>query len=132
MNTLRGGTARTVGLATAVLAALAAIVVASLADLNGDVRYALGCLETAGRGGVSVWDIFVSRPLAYKLLMAALDQGRFLLVGESSGNAANLAIRLETYILVVAVIAVLFLGVRRVAGRPAAAGIAVATGLALV
>jgi hypothetical protein len=132
MNTLRGGTARMVGLATAVLAALAAIVVASLADLNGDVRYALGCLETAGRGGVSVWDIFVSRPLAYKLLMAALDQGRFLLVGESSGNAANLAIRLETYILVVAVIAVLFLGVRRVAGRPAAAGIAVATGLALV
>jgi len=132
MNTLHGGTARTVGVATAALAAVAAIVVASLADLNGDVRYALGCLETAGRGGVSVWDIFISRPLAYKLLMAALDKGRILLVGESPGNTANLTIRIETYILVVAVIAVLFLGVRRVAGRPAAFGIAGATGLALI
>jgi len=117
----------------AVLVAAAAIVVASLPDLNGDVRYALGCLETAGRGGVSIWDIFVSRPLAYKLLMAALDQGRLLLVGEeSSGNTTNLVIRLETYVLVLAVIAVLFVGVRRVAGQRAAAGIAGATGLALI
>ncbi|WP_433379821.1 hypothetical protein ACQPZX_14165 [Actinoplanes sp. CA-142083] len=116
----------------AALAAAAAIVVASLADLNGDVRYALGCLETAGRGGVSVWDIFVSRPLAYKLLMAALDKGRLLLVGDSSGNTTSLVLRIEAYLLVVAVAAVLFLGVRRVAGRPAAAGIAGATGLALI
>jgi hypothetical protein len=131
MKTLHGGTARTVGVATAALAALAAIVLASLWNLNGDVRYALGCLETAGRGGVSIWDIFVSRPLAYKLLMAALDKGRILLVGDSSPDATHLPIRIETYVLVAAVIAVLFLGVRRVAGLPAAAGIAGATGLAL-
>src|SRR3954468_3151910 len=132
MNTLPGGTARTVGVATAALAALAAIMVAGLADLNGDVRYALGCLETAGKGGVSIWDIFVSRPLAYKLLVAALDKGRVLLVGESSGNTTSLVLRIETYAVVVAVIAVLFLGVRRVAGRQAAAGIAGATGLVLM
>jgi hypothetical protein len=132
MNSLHGRTARTVGVATAVLAALVAIVVAGLPDLNGDVRYALGGLETAGRGGVGIWDIFVSRPLAYKLLMAALDNVRIRLVGESPGNATNLVLRVETYVLVVAVIALLFRGVRRVAGRPAAAGIAGATGLALI
>src|ERR1700712_2827315 len=132
MNTLHGRTARTVGVATATLAALATIVVASLANLNGDVRYALGGLETAGGGGVSIWDIFVSRPLAYKLLMAALDKARDLVVGGSSANAANLVLRLETHVVVVAVIAVLFLGVRRVAGQPAAAGIAGATGLTLL
>jgi hypothetical protein len=114
------------------LAALAAIVVTSLSDLNGDVRYALGGLETAGRGGVGIWDVFVSRPLAYKLLMAALDEGRIPLVGGSSSNTTHLVIRLETYLVVVAVIAVLFLGVRRVAGRRAAAGAAGATGLALL
>src|SRR5687768_316494 len=68
MNTVDGRTARTVGVATAALAALAATAVASLPNLNGDVRYALGGLETAGGGGVSVWDIFISRPLAYKLV----------------------------------------------------------------
>lgn len=119
-------------MATAALVALAAIVVASLSALNGDVRYVLGGLETSGRGGVSIWDIFVSRPLAYKLLMAALDKGRIVLVGGTASNTTNLVLRIETYIVVVAVIAVLFLGVRRVAGREAAAGIAGATGLALI
>ena len=132
MNSLHGRTARTVGVATAVLAALAAIVMASRPDLNGDVRYALGGLETAGRGGVSIWDIFISRPLAYKLLMAGLDNARILLVGKSPGNTTNLVLRLETYVLVVAVLVLLFLGVRRVAGRTVAAGIAGATGLALI
>jgi hypothetical protein len=129
---LRGGTARTVGVVIAALATLAAIAVASLSNLNGDVRYALGCLETAGKGGVSIWDIFVSRPLAYKLLMAGLDKGRVLLVGDSSLDTTHLVIRIETYVLVVAVTAVLFLGVRRLAGWQVAAGIAVATGLALI
>ena len=45
-----------------------------------------------------------------------------MVVGDAPGNAANLVIRIETYVLVVAVVAVLFLGVRRVAGRAAAAG----------
>src|ERR1700754_619426 len=131
MNTLHGRTARTVGLAMAGVAALATIAVASLSALNGDVRYALGGLETSGKGGVSLWDIFVSRPLAYKLLMAGLDKVRLLLV-DGSSNTTNLVLRIETYVLVVGVIVVLFLGVRRVAGRRAAAGIAGATGLALL
>ncbi|SNY23982.1 hypothetical protein [Paractinoplanes atraurantiacus] len=120
MNMLRGGTTRTVGAALAVIAAGAAIAVASRPELNGDVRYVLGGLETAGRGGVSIWDVFVSRPLAYKLLMAAF-----------AGDAPPL-VRIKTYVAVAAVIAVLFLGVRRFAGRRAAAGIAGATGLALL
>ncbi|NMO55270.1 hypothetical protein HH310_29310 [Actinoplanes sp. TBRC 11911] len=131
MNTSHGRTARAVGVTVAALAALAAIVVASLSALNGDVRYALGGLETAGRGGVNFWDIFVSRPLAYKLLMAGLDQVRLVFVGGAS-DTANLVLRIETYILVVAVVLVLFLGVRRVAGRPAAYGIAGAVGLVLL
>ncbi|WP_250007557.1 hypothetical protein [Actinoplanes sp. M2I2] len=117
---------------TAALAALAAIVVASLSNLNGDVRYALGGLETSGQGGVNFWDIFVSRPLAYKLLMAGLDKGRLPFVGESSSDATHLVMRLETYVVVVAVVALLFVGVRRVAGLPLAAGAAGATGLALI
>lgn len=132
VDMLRGGTGRAAGAATAALVVLGAVVVAGLSNLNGDVRYALGCLETAGKGGVSVWDIFVSRPLAYKLLVAALDKGRVLLVGDSSLDTTHLVIRIEAYVVVVAVIAVLFVGVRRVAGRPAAAGIAGATGLALL
>ncbi|MFD0524283.1 hypothetical protein [Paractinoplanes durhamensis] len=132
MNTFHGRTAQTVGVATAAGAALAASVVAALPDLNGDVRYALGGLEVSGRGGVSVWDIFVSRPLAYKLLMAGLDEVRILLVGDGSGNTTNLVLRLETYVLVVAVIALLFVGVRRYAGQPAAAGLAAASGLSLI
>ncbi|MCO8273861.1 hypothetical protein M1L60_25005 [Actinoplanes sp. TRM 88003] len=132
MSLLRGGTVRTVGAATAVLAALAAVAMASWPNLNGDVRYALGTYETAGRGGVSIWDMFVSRPLAYKLFMAAIDEGRILLVGDIASNRANLVIRIETYVLILAVVALLFLGVRRIAGRPAAAGIAAATGLALM
>ncbi|GAA0517518.1 hypothetical protein Ade02nite_84150 [Paractinoplanes deccanensis] len=132
MNTLHGRTARTAGLVAAAIAALAAVVVASRPDLNGDVRYALGGLQTAGGGGVSIWDIFVSRPLAYKLLMAALDQGRLLFGDGMSLDAAKLVIRIETYVLVVAVVALLFVGVRRLAGWQAAAGIAGATGLTLL
>ncbi|MCU7726246.1 hypothetical protein ODJ79_21165 [Actinoplanes sp. KI2] len=111
---------------------LAAVVLAIRTNVNGDVTYALGGLETAGRGGVSVWDIFIARPVVYKLLIAALDGGRHLLVGDSSLPTADLVIRLETYVLIVGVAVVLLLGVRRVAGLPAAAGIATATGLALI
>ena len=132
LDTVHGRTARTAAAAIAVLASLAAIAVAGLSNLNGDVRYVLGGLETAGKGGVSIWDIFVSRPLAYKLFMSVLDHGRGLFDDNAASNTANALIRLETYVLVVAVTAVLFLGVRRVAGRPVAAGIAVATGLTLL
>jgi len=125
-------TARPAGVVAASLAVLGVVVLALRSNVNGDVTYALGGLETAGRGGVSVWDIFIARPVVYKLLIAALDGGRRLLVGDSSLTTAHRVIRLETYVLIVAITAVLFLGVRRVAGLPAAAGIAAATGLALM
>src|SRR5690348_11870474 len=125
-------TARPAGIVVAAVAALGVVGLALRSNTNGDVTYALGGLETAGKGGVSVWDIFIARPVAYKLLVAVLDAGRRLLVGDASLTTAHLVLRLETYVLVVLVTAVLFGGVRRVAGRPAAAGIAAATGLALV
>jgi len=128
---LESGT-RPAGIVAAAVAAVAAVVLALRSNTNGDVTYALGGLETAGKGGVSVWDVFIARPVVYKLLIAALDGGRRLLVGDSSLTTEHLVIRLETYVLIVAVAAVLFLGVRRVAGMPAAAGIATATGLALI
>ncbi|MFF5290269.1 hypothetical protein [Paractinoplanes globisporus] len=127
-----GTTGRAAGTAIAAVAALGAAVLAVRSNLNGDVTYALGGLETAGKGGVSVWDIFIARPLAYKLLITGLDKGRFLLVGDTSLNTEHLAIRLETYGLIVVVVVVFFFGLRRVAGVAAAAGIAVATGLALI
>jgi hypothetical protein len=123
---------RPTGVAVAAVAVLAVVVLAVRSNTNGDVTYALGGLETAGRGGVSVWDVFIARPVVYKLLIAALDGGRHLLVGDSSLPTAHLVIRLETYVLIVGVTAVLFLGVRRVAGLPVAAGVAIATGLALI
>ncbi|WP_030437372.1 hypothetical protein [Actinoplanes subtropicus] len=119
------------GVVVASLAVLAVVGLAIRTNINGDVTYALGGLETAGKGGVSVWDIFIARPVVYKLLMAVLDGGRRLLVGDSP-TAGHLVLRLETYVLILAVAAVLFLGVRRVAGRPAAVGIAAATALALI
>src|SRR5689334_14484117 len=84
-----------------VVAAVAALAVAGFAhrsNTNGDVTYALGGLETAGKGGISVWDIFIARPVAYKLLVAVLDAGRRLLVGDASLTTAHLVLRLETYV----------------------------------
>ena len=125
-------TVRPAGIVVSSAAVLATVVLALRTNINGDVTYALGGLETAGKGGVSVWDVFIARPVAYKLVIAALDGVRRLLVGDSSLTTEHLVLRLETYLLIVGVAAVLFLGVRRVAGRPAAAGIAIATGLALI
>jgi hypothetical protein len=126
---------RAVGPAAVVVSSVAAVAVVVLAlrsNVNGDVTYALGGLETAGKGGVSVWDVFIARPVAYKLMIAALDGARRLLVGDTSLSTEHLVLRLETYLVILGVAVVLFLGVRRVAGRAAAAGTATATGLALV
>jgi hypothetical protein len=101
-------------------------------SLNGDVTYALGGIATAGRGGVSIWDVFVARPLAYRLLVGGLDAGRTVLVGDSALTVSHLVVRVQAGLLVLAVAAVLFLGVRRFLGNRPAAVIAAATGLALV
>jgi hypothetical protein len=100
--------------------------------LNGDVTYAFGGIETAGRGGVSVWDVFVARPVAYRLLLGGLDAVRDVIAGDASVTVSHVVIRIETAVVVLAVTVVLFLGVRRFLGRGAAATVAAATGLALV
>jgi hypothetical protein len=120
---------------SAVIAALVvAVTMAQTAwtGLNGDVAYALGGIETAGKGGVSIWDIFVARPVAYKLVLGWLDQLRGVLVGAASLRVQATVLRAETAVLVAAVAAVLLFGVRRYLGGRAAAGAAVAVGLALI
>ncbi|MEU4236322.1 hypothetical protein [Actinoplanes sp. NPDC026619] len=119
--------ARPWGAIVAGVAALAAAALTGLASLNGDVTYALGGMETAGRGGVSVWDVFVARPLAYRLLLDGLD-----FTGGHPMALTHRLIRAETDLLIVVVAVLLFVGLRRHLDRRAAAGIAVATGLALV
>jgi hypothetical protein len=120
---------RLAGWTAAVLAGLAAIGSSLWSALNNDVTYALGGMRTAGDGGVSVWDVFVARPLAYRLLLALLDAP---LGHGASLSVQHAVIRGETYVLVAAVAAVLFLGLRRFLDTRPAAVAAVATGLALI
>jgi hypothetical protein len=115
------------GLIVAGAVALAAAALAGLAALNGDVTYALGGMETAGRGGVSVWDVFVARPLAYRLMLGALD-----ISGSHDMAFTHRLIRVEADLVIVAVAVLLHFGLRRHLDRRVAAGIAAATGAALV
>lgn len=94
--------------------------------LNHDVRYALGCLRVAERGGLSSAETFVHRPLAYRWILAGLD----------SLTTGPLVVRESLLrLLVVAVVAATAMWLR--AGlsrflRPAeAATVAATTGLAL-
>ncbi|MFC3738301.1 hypothetical protein [Paractinoplanes deccanensis] len=117
------------GLAAATVAGLAAVASSLWSGMNADVTYALGGIETAGRGGVSVFDVFVARPLAYRLLMWLVE----LPVGDDAPiRVAHLLTRLSASLLVVAVTVVLFLGLRRFLDSRAAGFIAAATGLSLV
>ena len=119
--------ARPYGVAVAGAVVALTVVVTALVALNGDVTYALGGIETAGRGGVSVWDVFVARPIAYRLLLDALD-----VTGSLPQAVAHRVLRAETDLLVVAVAALLYAGLRRHLDRRAAAGIAFTTGFALI
>ncbi|GAA0585740.1 hypothetical protein GCM10010172_83700 [Paractinoplanes ferrugineus] len=115
------------GLIVAGVVALAAAGLAGLAALNGDVTYALGGLETAGRGGVSVWDVFVARPVAYRLMLGSLD-----LTGSLDMAFTHRLIRAEADLVIVAVAVLLHFGLRRHLAGPVAAGIAAATGATLL
>jgi hypothetical protein len=115
-----------------VLAVVPGFVLALRTALNNDVTYALGGIETAGRGGVSIWDVFVARPVAYRLLLDSLDQGRSIIAGDASLTVRHVVIRLETDVLIIAVGTVLFFGLRRYLGRWPAAAIALATTAALL
>ncbi|WP_433293611.1 hypothetical protein ACQP2F_31050 [Actinoplanes sp. CA-030573] len=123
---------QTVGGVIAALVALASIGVTLRAQLNGDVTYALGGIETAGKGGVSIWDVFIARPVVYKLLIGWMDDFRALFVADERVVVQQTLLRAEAWVLIAGVVAVLYFGVRRFLGAAAATGIAVATGLALV
>ncbi|GIF21470.1 hypothetical protein BJ973_005083 [Actinoplanes tereljensis] len=118
---------RPYGLLAAGVVVLATVLVTGLAALNGDVTYALGGIETAGAGGVSIWDVFIARPIAYRLLMGALD-----LTGDAPSWIADRVIRAEADLLIVAVAVLLFLGLRRHLDKWPAAGIAFTVGFALI
>ncbi|NMO55026.1 hypothetical protein HH310_28055 [Actinoplanes sp. TBRC 11911] len=113
------------------LIALAAIVFSARLNLNGDVTYALGGISTASEGGVSIWQIFIARPLTYKLLIGVIDDLQRIIVGNHSFALSHVLVRAETVLLIAAVTVVLFVGVRRFAGGRAAAGVSIAAGLAL-
>src|SRR5690242_19660805 len=100
---------RPAGLIAAALAAVAAIGMSLWSALNNDVTYALGGIATAGRGGVSVWDVFIARPVAYRLLMALLDA---LVPDGASLSTAHLITHLGADLLAAGVAVVLFLGLR--------------------
>ncbi|MCY1137283.1 hypothetical protein OWR29_04670 [Actinoplanes sp. Pm04-4] len=109
-------------LAGPIAAALAAIGMSFWSALNNDVTYALGGIETAGRGGVSVWDVFIARPIAYRLFMTLID-------GPAGGEGVT---RLGAVLLAAGVAAVLFLGLRRAWNTRVSVFVAAATGLALI
>ncbi|HET6705894.1 hypothetical protein [Amycolatopsis sp.] len=93
--------------------------------LNHDVRFVLGTLQTAGRAGLAPSEVFVHRPMAYRLVLAAGD----------AGSALPLPVR-EAVVRILALVAVLLLSLLLRAGlrryRPAreATVVAAATGVA--
>ncbi len=121
--------------AFAVLTGLAAAIVVAVTTypaLNGDVTYAFGGIETAGRSGVGVADVFVARPMAYRLLLGGLDGVRKLFGVGPASHVGQLIIRGQTDLLVCAVTMVLFVGIRRFVPVRVAVSIAVATTLVMV
>lgn len=120
---------RVAGVVAAVLTGFAAIVSTLWAALNNDVTYSLGGISNAGEGGVSVWDVFVARPIAYRLLIAWLD----LPVSESTPlTVAHATVRVGAYVIVAGVAVALYFGLKRFADTRLAAAVAAATGLALI
>src|SRR5689334_10740344 len=120
---------RLAGLGAVVVAAVAAMGMSLWSALNNDVTYALGGIATAGRGGVSVWDVFIARPVAYRLLMALLD---LPVPDGASLSTAHVITHLGADLLAAGVAVVLFLGLRRSLNARAGALVAAATGLALI
>ncbi|WP_028709669.1 hypothetical protein [Propionicicella superfundia] len=115
----------------ALLAWVAGIALTTRSALNGDVTYTLGGLRTAGLAGFAVQDIFVARPVAYRFFMAGLDGVRAVFVPVTGTFAGETIIRLSADLVVVAVCAVAFAGLRRHVGRRLAAVSAFAAATAL-
>lgn len=113
-----------------VLPVLAVAIATRGLQLNGDVHYVLGGLRTAELGGAGdATDIFVARPLAYRLLIDLLDNGRGLITGDGTSMLTQRVIRAEAILLVVAVGLLLYAGLRRHLRRNSAMLIAYAVGV---
>jgi hypothetical protein len=121
---------RRISLAPRLLAAVAggaAVVSMCWSGLNHDVRYCLGGMQAAGRGGIPASGTFIHRPLAYRWLLSGLDH---LTTGPVALREAW--IRLLVIALTAAVIWWLRSGLARYLPRREAAAVAAATGLALL
>jgi hypothetical protein len=66
----RGTAAPLIARALAAVAGLAAVGAMCWSGLNHDVRYELGGMRAAGRGGIPSSGTFVHRPLAYRRLLS--------------------------------------------------------------
>jgi hypothetical protein len=95
--------------------------------LNHDVRYCLGGMRAAARGGIPASGTFIHRPLAYRWLLSGLDH---LTTGPVALREAW--IRLLVIALTAAVVWWLRGGLARYLPRREANAVAAATGLALL
>ncbi|MEV6829162.1 hypothetical protein [Amycolatopsis sp. NPDC051102] len=94
--------------------------------LNHDVRFVLGTLHTAGRAGLSPSEVFVHRPMAYRLVLALGDAGSGLPV-----PAREAVVRVLALVAVLLVSLLLRAGLQRYRPAPEATAVAAATGVAL-
>lgn len=115
-----------------VLLLLPAVVVAQANLLNGDVEYAAGGIETAGAAGIAPQDVFVARPVGYRLLVWALAQPSEVLGLAPSSMPAEVLFRIGGCLVAIAAGALLYLGLRDRLVRPRAAAVAIAVTAALM
>lgn len=111
---------------------LPAVVVAQANLLNGDVEYAVGGIETAGAAGLAPQDVFVARPVGYRLLVWALAQPAAALGLAPSSVPAEVLFRLGACLVAIAAGVLLYLGLRDRLGRPRAAAVTIAVTAALM
>lgn len=121
------GRARLVGWTSAVAVGVCLIALMCWSGLNHDVRYSLGCIRVARRGGLAASEIFVHRPLAYRWSIAGLDT---LTAGPVAVREA--LIRLMVIALSLGAAWWLRAGLLRRLPRPEAGAVAAAAGVALV
>jgi hypothetical protein len=96
-----------------VVAVLVAFAASFPARLNGDVTYAFGTLETTAGQGISTVDLFMARPLPYRLLIQGMDAVRGLVTPVANGGLAQAIVRAEAGVLVAIAGLLLFAGLRR-------------------
>lgn len=116
----------------AALPCLAALVTSLWIGINFDIRYEFGGLRVSSGVG-NAYSTFVHRPLAYRLLTAALDVvPRHLFAADPSAPAAEVLLRLEATGFCAAACLLLALGLRRVVPGPVGWWVGAATLVALV